>query len=242
MDFALEIRTYQTENPDHQHDFAQLVLPIHGRMEIDVDGRSGYVDHSLAALVSPGSTHSQMTQRDSRFLILDCPATALENIQLTQLSRRIYVPIPPATRRLIEFAELTGNDQLAVNAAQLAPLLLASLSTQPSVPAGAMDRLLTRVRAYPGASWSNEAMAKVAAMSMSQLHQRFRELFKQTPQAWLAELRMQQAQRWLCDSALPIADIALRCGFSDQAALTRAMQRLCGTTPAVYRRLSQQSR
>jgi AraC-like DNA-binding protein len=242
VDFALEIRTYQTENPDHQHDFAQLVLPVHGRMEIDVDGCGGYVDHSLAALVSPGSTHSQMTQRDSRFLILDCPAAVLENMQMAQLSRRIYVPIPPATRRLIEFAELTGNDQLAVSAAQLAPLLLASLSAQPALLAGGMDRLLTRMRACPGASWSNEAMALAAAMSMSQLHQRFRQLFDQTPQAWLAELRMQEAQRWLRDSGLPIADIALRCGFSDQAALTRAMQRLCSTTPAVYRRLSQQPR
>ncbi|MCS5517414.1 helix-turn-helix domain-containing protein [Pseudomonas qingdaonensis] len=47
----------------------------------------------------------------------------------------------------------------------------------------------------------------------------------------LTRVRIEQAQRWLGDSHLPIAEIALRSGFSDQAALTRAMQRVGGITP-----------
>lgn len=242
MVLRLEVRTYHTENPDHQHDFAQLVLPIHGRMAVDVDGRGGCIDPSLAALVSPGSAHSQLTQPDSRFLVLDCPAATLETLQMERLAQRIYVPISPATRRLIEFAELVGNDQLAASAGQLAPLLLASLASMPARPARGMDRLIARLQVSPGDNWNNEAMAQTAGMSLSQLHQRFRLLFDATPQAWLTQLRIEQAQRWLRDTPLPIIDIALRSGFCDQAALTRAMQRLCGTTPAVYRKLGKQPR
>lgn len=33
-----------------------------------------------------------------------------------------------------------------------------------------------------------------------------------------------------------LADLALRAGYADQSALTRAMQRLTGLTPAAYRR------
>ncbi|WP_339548203.1 AraC family transcriptional regulator [Pseudomonas sp. RA_35y_Pfl2_P32] len=242
MFLSLEVRSYAGESPHHQHDHTQLVLPISGRMDIDVDGRGGCIDQSLAALVTPGSVHSQQTQVDSRFLVLDCTPTTLETLQIGRLAQQTYVPIPPATRRLIEFAELIGNAQLAIAASQLGPLLLSSLSPDTCGYSDPMEQLIARLRANPGADWSNPLMAQVANMSMSQLHQRFRQLFEMSPQAWLTDLRIQEAQRWLRGTSLPIAEIALRAGFSDQASLTRTMQRLSATTPAVYRKAQKQPR
>ncbi|MFR4118588.1 MAG: helix-turn-helix domain-containing protein [Bilophila wadsworthia] len=57
-----------------------------------------------------------------------------------------------------------------------------------------------------------------------------------SPQAWLAERRIGHVRKGLAESDLPIADLALRAGYADQSALTRAMQRLTGLTPAAYRR------
>ncbi|WP_341520055.1 AraC family transcriptional regulator [Pseudomonas sp. G.S.17] len=241
MLLSLEVRSYERENPHHHHDHAQLVLPVRGRMEIDVDGRGGCIDQSLAALVTPGSVHSQHTHVDSRFLVLDCARTMLETLEMGRLAQRIYLPISPATRRLIEFAELIGNEQLSISASQLAPLLLSSLGSDTSWFSSPMEQLIASLRANPGANWSNEVMAQVANMSMSQLHQRFRQLFAMSPQVWLTDLRIQEAQRWLRSTSLPIAEIALRAGFSDQASLTRTMQRVSATTPAVYRKAQKQS-
>ncbi|AAY35968.1 MULTISPECIES: AraC family transcriptional regulator [Pseudomonas] len=241
MFLSLEVRSYERKEPHlHHHEHAQLVLPIRGEMEIDVNGRGGCIDQSLAALVKPGSVHSQHSDVDSRFLVLDCAPTILETLQIGRLARRIYVPIPPATRRLIEFADLIGNAQLSIAASQLAPLLLSSLNPDISCFSDPMEQLIARLRADPGANWSNEAMAQVAKMSMSQLHQRFRLLFEISPQAWLTRLRIQEAQRWLRGTSLPISEIALRAGFSDQASLTRTMQRVSATTPAAYRKAQKQ--
>nr|WP_244647919.1 hypothetical protein [Pseudomonas sp. CFBP 13727] len=118
----LEIRSYECENPHHSHDHAQLVLPVRGQMEIDVDGRGGSIDQSLAAVVRPGSVHSQLSRADSCFLVLDCAPALLETLQMEHLARKTYVPISPATRRLIEFAELIGNKRLALDAPQLSVL------------------------------------------------------------------------------------------------------------------------
>lgn len=240
MFLSLEVRSYGRENPQHQHDHAQWVLPVRGRMEIDVGGRGGCIDQSVAAVVTPGSVHSQHTHVDSRFLVLDCAPAMLETLQMKRLAQQIYVPISPATRRLIEFAELIGNPQLAIGASQLGPLLLASLGADTACVSSPMEQLIARLRANPGAPWSNEAMAQAAHMSMSQLHQRFRQVFAMSPQAWLTDLRIQEAQRWLRGTSLPIAAIALRAGFSDQASLTRTMQRVSATTPAAYRKAQQQ--
>lgn len=240
MFLNLEVRGYDRENPHHHHDHLQLVLPVRGQMEIDVDGRGGCIDQSLAALVAPGSKHSQLTQADSRFLVLDCAPATLETLQLDRLARKIYVPIPPATRRLIEFAALIGNQQLVISTSQLAPLLLSSLGEHTASAPSPLQRLIADMRANPGAQWSNEHMAKAASMSLSQLHQRFRQTFGASPQAWLTDLRIQQARRWLAGTSLPIAEIALRAGFADQASLTRAMQRVSATTPAAYRKAQKQ--
>lgn len=237
----LEIRSYERENRHHYHDHAQLVLPVRGHMEIDVDGRGGCIDQSVAALVTPGSVHSQLSHAGSRFLVLDCAPKLLETLQMARLAQKKYLPISPATRRLIEFADLIGHEQLAFGAPQLGSLLLSSIGSDTFSSPSPMEQLIARLRANPGANWSNEVMAQAANISMSQLHQRFRQMFAMSPQAWLTQLRIQQAQRWLRGTSLPIAEIALRAGFCDQASLTRTMQRVSATTPAAYRRTQKQS-
>nr|WP_240350617.1 AraC family transcriptional regulator [Pseudomonas viridiflava] len=210
-------------------------------MEIDVDGRGGSIDQSLAALVRPGSVHSQLSHAGSRFLVFDCAPALLETPQMARLAQKTYVPISAATRRLIEFADLIGKKQLALGTPQLGALLLSSLGPDTFSSPSAIEQLIARLRANPGANWSNEVMAQVANMSMSQLHQRFRQMFGMSPQAWLTELRIQEAQRWLRGTSLPIVEIALRTGFSDQASLTRTMQRVSATTPSVYRKAQKHS-
>ena len=73
-------------------------------------------------------------------------------------------------------------------------------------------------------------------ISPSRLHALSRSEWGLSPQAWLAERRIGHVRKWLAESDLPIADLALRAGYADQSALTRAMQRLTGLTPAAYRR------
>lgn len=234
----LAIKRYQGEHHPHTHAFAQLVLPLQGGMELEVEGRSGARLHTgLAALVAPECDHAQQSEPDSRFLVIDCASDWLPARTLDNARQQPCLPIPPATRQLLAFAELSPTATLAQHASELTRLLLASLTA--STTASAFDRLLARVEAQPAGDWSNTVMARLAGVGLSRLHLLFHERFGQTPQAWLTDLRLHQAQRWLGDGRLPIAEIALRVGFSDQAALTRAMTRRQGISPAAWRRSQQ---
>ncbi len=53
---------------------------------------------------------------------------------------------------------------------------------------------------------------------------------------YVRELRLERAAARLAGSEDPISDIALECGFADQAHLTRAFRSRTGTTPDRYRR------
>lgn len=56
------------------------------------------------------------------------------------------------------------------------------------------------------------------------------------PYTWFMGNRVSKAQSMLANSALPLAQIAVECGFSDQAHFTKAFSKVTGVTPARWRR------
>jgi AraC family transcriptional regulator len=79
-------------------------------------------------------------------------------------------------------------------------------------------------------------MAAVAGLSVSQFSRRFKATTGLSPHRFLLRLRVEQAGRMLRTGTLPIADVAVACGFSHQEHLTRVMRAHLGTTPAALRR------
>jgi len=59
---------------------------------------------------------------------------------------------------------------------------------------------------------------------------------------YLTRLRVRSALEQLVGTDFPIADIALRCGFSDQSHLTRTVAKVIGITPGRLRSLSRARR
>ncbi len=57
------------------------------------------------------------------------------------------------------------------------------------------------------------------------------------PHRWLQQHRIGHAKQLLRETSLPIADIAIRCGFADQSHLTRVFTALAGVSPAAWRQL-----
>ncbi|MEE3383521.1 MAG: helix-turn-helix transcriptional regulator [Prevotella sp.] len=81
-----------------------------------------------------------------------------------------------------------------------------------------------------------DALASQMAMSTTQFRNRLKAITGETPQAYIANIRMQKA-RQLLDNSTPqttILDIALSCGYEDQGAFTRAFKRFYGVTPTEY--------
>ncbi|GGN52350.1 AraC family transcriptional regulator [Streptomyces albiflavescens] len=79
-------------------------------------------------------------------------------------------------------------------------------------------------------------VASVTGLSTSQFTRRFRASTGKSPHQFLLQLRLDHARRLLRTTTVPIADVAVRCGFSHQEHLTRVMRDKLGTTPAVFRR------
>ena len=83
------------------------------------------------------------------------------------------------------------------------------------------------------------ALQQIAAacdLSVSHFARAFRQTFQKPPYQWLTERRVDKARDLMVSSRLPLADIAIQCGFADQSSLNRSFKRIHGVTPGAWRR------
>jgi AraC family transcriptional regulator len=139
-----------------------------------------------------------------------------------------------------EPSALTYVDQLrCMLAAQLARRCSVERREPPS-PAGLTGPGFAAVRELLEARLAEPIpladMAAVAGLSVSQFSRRFKATTGLSPHRYLLRLRVEQAGRMLRTGTLPIADVAVACGFTHQEHLTRVMRAQLGRTPAALRR------
>jgi AraC-like DNA-binding protein len=235
----LHLRSYRAETLTHSHDFPQMVLPVSGRIELDIAGRQGMADAANGAFVEPHARHATSASGQNNVIILDLAPSMLTVELIERLSRRPFIPLSAAAGKLVDFMALVMGQQHKMALAQLqhwVPLLLDTLALAAPRVHSRLHALMAKIEADPGLPWPVADMASAAAISPSRLHEWFQQETGTSPRAWLAEVRVRRACELLHASTLPLPEIALRCGYSDQSALSNAMRKLRDTTPAAYRR------
>jgi AraC family transcriptional regulator len=81
-------------------------------------------------------------------------------------------------------------------------------------------------------------IAKDVGVHPTHLARAFRTFVGCTPGDLLRARRLEKAAELLLTGNFSLAEIALDCGFADQAQFTKAFRQIYGTTPGGYRRLS----
>ncbi|MEM0967971.1 MAG: AraC family transcriptional regulator, partial [Verrucomicrobiota bacterium] len=100
--------------------------------------------------------------------------------------------------------------------------------------------VVDHIRRNLDASLRAEDLCQLAEMSSPQLDRRMRKVFRLSTKQFVIKCRLEEATRLLTESEMPLAEIALTCGFSDQSALTRAFRLAFQHTPLEVRKNADQ--
>jgi AraC family transcriptional regulator len=79
-------------------------------------------------------------------------------------------------------------------------------------------------------------LSDVAQLSEAHFARAFKQTFGQAPHAYLVRRRVEFASHLMRVSRDSLSNIALTCGFADQAHLSRVFRRCVGQSPAAWRR------
>lgn len=117
----------------------------------------------------------------------------------------------------------------------------AEVRTPLARPEGALSlaqerRIVEYIDAHLASGMDLKVMADVVGLTPCLFARQFRRSFGKPPYSFVTAQRLDRARRLLATTTEPIKTIALDCGFSDQAHLTRMFRATYGETPAVFRR------
>jgi AraC family transcriptional regulator len=100
-------------------------------------------------------------------------------------------------------------------------------------------RVFDYVEANLGSKMTIEEMASVVALSKSHFSRAFKRALGHSPMAYVAVRRVERAKLMMTSTRESLTVIALACGFADQSHLNRNFRRVVGTSPGLWRRMSQ---
>jgi AraC family transcriptional regulator len=118
----------------------------------------------------------------------------------------------------------------------------AELAAIGALDATTLRRIADHVEAHLDSDIALEALARLAGLSTFYFTRMFKQTTGTTPYQYVIRARLARARSLLVGSALPLAAIALECGFDSQAHLTSTFTRAFGQTPGRYRRLASRGR
>lgn len=202
----LTLRTYRGAYGAHRHGFAQVLVGLRGRLELEVDGRGAFVDAASGLVIPAGAAHDYLAAAPAEVLVVDCPAG-------------------PGTDRFRRFAVPAGwrAAPRGVGAGEI----LEGLAAVPALQSRRrldVDALARAVDAALHRRWTETDLARACHFSAPRFRARFAELTGRPPLAWLRARRLDAAER-LLRAGRPLETVALQVGYASASALCFALRR-----------------
>jgi AraC-like DNA-binding protein len=79
-------------------------------------------------------------------------------------------------------------------------------------------------------------LSEIARRSTAHFSRAFKRSFGKSPHAYLVERRLERASHLMLSSDAPLSEIAVACGFTDQAHLSNLFRQKTGQSPSAWRR------
>jgi AraC-like DNA-binding protein len=203
---AASLRRYAGEYVAHEHEHAQVLVGLKGRLELELNGRSTYVDASCALIVPAGIAHGYLADAPAQVLVIDSPVfRGLERV------RRF---VPP---KHWKDPQRVFDPQAALGEVIDTPtVLLRRHIDLPGLDA-AIDGDLH-------GAWTTARLAALCQLSPQRFHARFLELTGVAPAAYVRQRRLDRAQH-LLRAGIPLETTALQTGYASASALAYALKR-----------------
>lgn len=228
------IRSYTKTSHSHYHQYHQLVLPLHGTIDISVGSYSGLVGVGDCVIIQAEQLHRFSANEAARFMVVDCNYLP-ENILQTPDQK---ITVDNSLITFTQFIEQQLESELNEKTEQHIFTLFNQLLSQQS-GINRIDRrlepVLSAINDDLSIDLSISQLAQLACLSPTQFKKIFKQCLGQTSQQYIRGLRMNRAKALLSRTDIPIAIIAQQVGYVNPSAFARQFKLLFGQSPKRFR-------
>jgi AraC family transcriptional regulator len=192
--------------------------------------------YSLGTMSSSGSLRIAEVQDSSSYLNRSLRSVASASMRVEHLVRQAMSVFETdrkaAWRCLSDASTLLGADaqDLGGNVPSVDKLQPGGLATWQA------RRTLAHIEANLASKMDIEDLAKVVALSRSHFSRAFKRSLGFSPMEYVVVRRVERAKAMISGTREPLAEVALACGFADQAHLNRRFRDIVGISPGRWRR------
>ncbi|CZH16780.1 Arabinose operon regulatory protein [Legionella pneumophila] len=231
----IDLRSYHTESCSHTHDFAQLVLPVSGSMELEVGHYSGVVNDDIGVYIAPNEQHCFAGSQKNLFLVID--ATTQNSLRGEAFESNI-LNLTASTKKLIQFTHhyLAHNERDFFTDSLINQLLFhfaaSSFSPEPDL---VVIRAKQWIDLYFADSVDVSRVAKHCYLSISQLQRRFKQMLGCGIAEYWRMKKLLHAKKLLSQKNCSIEAIAFEVGYENLPAFSRRFSKVFGESPSQWR-------
>ncbi|BFM47943.1 AraC family transcriptional regulator [Marinomonas sp. THO17] len=231
---ALEILSYRDTARAHLHQHTQIVLPLSGQLNLEVEGQQANIQLGQACMISKQQAHTHLALEDNQCLILNALPVWDEKL----ISTKAFIDLTPQAQTYLPFLAslVKDNDKFRK---QQALALLESLLPIPNEHIFKSDQRLQKaihlLKQIENLEMSIAQVAQEVHLSQSQLTVLFKRHLQVTPKQYQRAQQLKQAKYWLQQSNKSLEQVAEKVGLSNASALVRLFRQYENTTPGQYR-------
>ena len=192
--------------------------------------------YPLGTMSSTGSLRIAEVQDSSSYLNRSLRSVASASMRVEHLVRQAMscfeTDRKAAWRCLSDASMLLGADaqDLGIDVPSVDQLQPGGLATWQA------RRTLVHIEANLASKMDIEDLAKVVALSRSHFSRAFKRSLGFSPMEYVVVRRVERAKAMISGTREPLAEVALACGFADQAHLNRRFRDIVGISPGRWRR------
>lgn len=228
----------------HEHSDTHFVLIVEGQYRTSAEQTDGRVGRECVLLNTPGASHDDQFEGPGRLVTFSLSEALLGdfagwNEKAWGGPRALKGPAAARLMHAIahEASRIDEVSDLEIQGLGYELMAMVTPSRDPDREApqwlGRIREMIEDKREHPPAV---AELARQAGVHPVHLTRTVRKFLGQTPGSLVRRARTKRAAKLLARTREPICSIAQECGFSDQAAFTKAFTRATSTSPAAFRR------
>jgi AraC family transcriptional regulator len=226
----------------HAHDRTYVSFVLRGSFA-EESGRSRDIAESATVVLMPAGVHhsNRIGAAETRSLVIALEEQFERRLTggaaLSQSRRWILRGAPVRVLADVYQAfRMSAQGELEAIEELLFAFADAVRETPDPMPAReCVARALERLHDDPASPVSARELAASLGVDPAYLCRAFRRSAGCTMSEYVRQLRTKKAAHLIASTEVPLADVALRCGFADQSHLTRVFKHSTGMPPQAYR-------